>query len=187
MRDNRHDGARGHRRRRSGRRADSPSACGSWASTGAISLLGDELLPPYQRPPLSKKLTERRDGRRAHLHTLRGLLRQERDGPCAGRAGRGDRSRAPRRAVRRRPGVRLRRAACSAPARGRAAWTLPGGDLPGVFYLRTLEDCERIKAAVAPGARAVIIGGGYIGLEIAASLSKLALRCDRARGARARA
>ena len=53
---------------------------------------------------------------------------------------------------------------------------LAGGDLPGVFYLRTLEDCERIKAAVAPGARAVIIGGGYIGLEIAASLSKW--RCD---------
>jgi 3-phenylpropionate/trans-cinnamate dioxygenase ferredoxin reductase subunit len=49
---------------------------------------------------------------------------------------------------------------------------LPGSDLLGVFYLRTLEDCERIKAAVATGARAVIIGGGYIGLEIAASLSK---------------
>jgi 3-phenylpropionate/trans-cinnamate dioxygenase ferredoxin reductase component len=49
---------------------------------------------------------------------------------------------------------------------------LPGSDLPGVFYLRTLEDCERIKTAVATGARAVIIGGGYIGLEIAASLSK---------------
>ena len=49
---------------------------------------------------------------------------------------------------------------------------LPGGDLPGIFYLRTLADCERIKGAVATGARAVIIGGGYIGLEIAASLRK---------------
>jgi 3-phenylpropionate/trans-cinnamate dioxygenase ferredoxin reductase subunit len=49
---------------------------------------------------------------------------------------------------------------------------LPGGDLEGVLYLRTLEDSLRIRAAVGDGTRAVIIGGGYIGLEIAASLSK---------------
>jgi 3-phenylpropionate/trans-cinnamate dioxygenase ferredoxin reductase subunit len=49
---------------------------------------------------------------------------------------------------------------------------LPGVDLEGVYYLRTLEDSLRIRAAVADGARAVIIGGGYIGLEIAASLTK---------------
>ena len=50
---------------------------------------------------------------------------------------------------------------------------VPGTDLPGVFYLRTLADSDRIRGAVRPGARAVIIGGGYIGLEVAASLRKL--------------
>jgi 3-phenylpropionate/trans-cinnamate dioxygenase ferredoxin reductase subunit len=42
-----------------------------------------------------------------------------------------------------------------------------------VFYLRTLADSDAIKVAFRPGAQAVIIGGGYIGLEVAASLRKL--------------
>jgi 3-phenylpropionate/trans-cinnamate dioxygenase ferredoxin reductase subunit len=50
---------------------------------------------------------------------------------------------------------------------------VPGTDLPGVFYLRTLADSDRIRTAVRPGSTAVIIGGGYIGLEVAASLRKL--------------
>jgi 3-phenylpropionate/trans-cinnamate dioxygenase ferredoxin reductase subunit len=50
---------------------------------------------------------------------------------------------------------------------------VPRTDLPGVLYLRTLEDSERIRAAARPGSTAVIIGGGYIGLEVAASLRKL--------------
>jgi 3-phenylpropionate/trans-cinnamate dioxygenase ferredoxin reductase component len=46
---------------------------------------------------------------------------------------------------------------------------LPGADLPGLHYLRTLADAARIKAAVQPASRVVIIGGGYIGLETAAT------------------
>ncbi len=118
---------------------------------GRISLLGDELFPPYQRPPLSKKLmTGEMDVERTYIRSEAYYAKSGVD-LRAGRAGRCDRSRAPRRAVRGRQDAGLRPAACSAPARGRAAWTLPGGDLPGVFYLRTLEDCERIKAAVAAG------------------------------------
>lgn len=49
---------------------------------------------------------------------------------------------------------------------------IPGADLPGVFYLRSADDVLKIKAEVAVGKRAVIIGGGYIGLETAASLTK---------------
>ncbi len=49
---------------------------------------------------------------------------------------------------------------------------VPGADLPGLFYLRWLEDSKRIRAAWQGGARrAVIIGGGYIGTEVAAVLS----------------
>ena len=49
---------------------------------------------------------------------------------------------------------------------------VPGADLPGIHYLRNFADVEAIQARVAAGKRAVIIGGGYIGLETAASLTK---------------
>jgi len=52
---------------------------------------------------------------------------------------------------------------------------VPGAELSGVYYLRDAADVRRIKAKVASGKRAVIIGGGYIGLETAASLRKLGL------------
>lgn len=45
---------------------------------------------------------------------------------------------------------------------------VPGADLPGVFYLRTIDDVEAIRAWLKPGGRLVIAGGGYIGLEVAA-------------------
>ena len=48
---------------------------------------------------------------------------------------------------------------------------LPGADLPGVFYLRHLDDVEQIKTHIRRGAKAVIVGGGYIGLETAAVLN----------------
>ena len=52
---------------------------------------------------------------------------------------------------------------------------VPGAELGGVYYLRDAADVRAIKANVASGKRAVIIGGGYIGLETAASLRKLGL------------
>ena len=53
---------------------------------------------------------------------------------------------------------------------------IPGGDLPGTFYLRDTNDVRSIKDAVATDKRAVIIGGGYIGLETAASLTKKGMK-----------
>lgn len=50
---------------------------------------------------------------------------------------------------------------------------VPGADLPSVFYLRTLSDVERIRASLAPGKRLLVIGAGYIGLEVAASAIQL--------------
>ncbi len=49
---------------------------------------------------------------------------------------------------------------------------VPGAELGGVFYLRDTNDVRAIKSGVAAGKQAVIIGGGYIGLETAASLRK---------------
>lgn len=52
---------------------------------------------------------------------------------------------------------------------------IPGANLKGVHYLRTLADAQAIQANVKPGGKAVIVGGGYIGLETAASLRKLGM------------
>jgi 3-phenylpropionate/trans-cinnamate dioxygenase ferredoxin reductase subunit len=46
---------------------------------------------------------------------------------------------------------------------------VPGADLAGVHYLRTLDDSDRLRARLLPGARIVVIGGGWIGLEAAAA------------------
>ena len=48
--------------------------------------------------------------------------------------------------------------------------TIPGGDLKGISYYRTLNDYQQVRAAVAPGKSAVVIGGGFIGSEMAAAL-----------------
>lgn len=46
---------------------------------------------------------------------------------------------------------------------------LPGADLGGVHYLRTIEDVEGIRAHMTPGNSMVVVGGGYIGLEVASA------------------
>jgi 3-phenylpropionate/trans-cinnamate dioxygenase ferredoxin reductase subunit len=51
----------------------------------------------------------------------------------------------------------------------------PGADRDGVLDLRTVEDCERIKAAAREGRRVVVIGLGFIGCEVSASLRTLGL------------
>ena len=46
---------------------------------------------------------------------------------------------------------------------------VPGSDLAGVHYLRSLDDSDRLRSAFRPGARVVVIGAGWIGLETAAA------------------
>src|SRR5699024_6668608 len=46
---------------------------------------------------------------------------------------------------------------------------LPGADASGVHYLRTVDDSDAIRASFGPGKRVVIVGGGWIGLEVAAA------------------
>ena len=52
---------------------------------------------------------------------------------------------------------------------------VPGVGLEGVHYLRTIDDVTAIRAHCRPGARLIVVGGGYIGLEIAATCLKLGL------------
>ncbi|MFE9082600.1 NAD(P)/FAD-dependent oxidoreductase [Brevundimonas sp. NPDC003935] len=50
---------------------------------------------------------------------------------------------------------------------------IPGADRPDLLELRTLEDAERLKSVLAPGQRLAVVGGGYVGLEAAASARAL--------------
>jgi len=47
--------------------------------------------------------------------------------------------------------------------------SLPGGDLPGIHYLRTIDDSDAIQATISKSRRAAVVGGGFIGCEIAAA------------------
>jgi NAD(P)H-nitrite reductase large subunit len=62
-------------------------------------------------------------------------------------------------------------------ATGGRAWRLPtsGNDLPGVFTLRTIEDADAIREAAQGSRRALVVGGSFIGSEVAASLAQLGL------------
>jgi 3-phenylpropionate/trans-cinnamate dioxygenase ferredoxin reductase component len=53
---------------------------------------------------------------------------------------------------------------------------IQGADVPGIHYLRTVAQCDSIKAAAAGGGRAVVVGMGFIGCEVAASLTQLGIQ-----------
>jgi 3-phenylpropionate/trans-cinnamate dioxygenase ferredoxin reductase subunit len=53
---------------------------------------------------------------------------------------------------------------------------VPGADLPGIHYLRTKDQCDGIRREARAGRRAVVVGMGFIGCEVAASLTQLGVR-----------
>ncbi|OBG78038.1 MULTISPECIES: NAD(P)/FAD-dependent oxidoreductase [unclassified Mycobacterium] len=140
---------------------------------GEIVLVGDESALPYQRPPLSKSYL-------ADKCELAELAIRNSDFYAKQRIRLLDATVA---AVDRSAGhvvlstgdaLPYDKLALCTGARPRRLPT-PGADLAGVFYLRTAADGEMIREAAGPGRRAVIVGGGYIGLETAASLRALGL------------
>jgi len=136
-----------------------------------ILLIGDELHPPYQRPPLSKEfLTKGLDAAPLYLQPQSFFGEQRirlKLGSPAIRIDRADRS------IELADGERVRydKLLLATGCRGR---TLPPalGSAP-VRYLRSLSDASAIRAAVRPGSEIVMIGGGFIGLEIAAAAATL--------------
>jgi len=135
---------------------------------GELTLVGDEPWPPYQRPPLSKKyLAGALDRERLLIraaaffaehavtthfgHQVTEIARRERK-------------------VRLDHGLVLPYDALLLATGSRPRRLLvPGSELAGVHYLRTIADADRIRAECAAGGDLVIIGGGYIGLEVAAT------------------
>ncbi|QDO38754.1 NAD(P)/FAD-dependent oxidoreductase [Streptomyces sp. RLB3-17] len=138
---------------------------------GRLVVIGDELHRPYDRPPLSKEFlagtlgeadlsleTDDEDLRAEWLLGARaaGLDRTERAVQLAdGREVRAD-------------GIVI--------ATGAVARTLPGSEgLAGVHTLRTLDDARALRDELAGGGRLVVIGGGFIGAEVASTAYALGL------------
>src|SRR5215471_7676818 len=135
--------------------------------TGAITLVGDEPFLPYQRPPLSKKfLAEYRDPQSLFLRP-ESFWREHEVTLDLGQAV-GSVEPRNRRIVL--VGGREIAYDTLVFATGTVARTLPvpGVELAGVFALRRIDDVVRLRPALNGAERVVIVGGGYIGLEVAA-------------------
>lgn len=139
---------------------------------GRLVVLGEEPLPPYLRPPLSKDYLRGESGRAETLvhpmdwYTDQGVVlrtstRVSAIEPAAKVVVLADGERV--------AFDRLLLATGAAPRR----LDVPGTDLAGIHYLRTIADAEAIRLAAADARRVAVIGGGWIGAEVAASFRQL--------------
>ncbi|MGW3120980.1 NAD(P)/FAD-dependent oxidoreductase [Streptomyces sp. NPDC001107] len=138
---------------------------------GRLVVIGDETHRPYDRPPLSKEFLAGTIGEAdLVLETDDEDLRAE--WLLGARATGLDHS---QRAVRLADGSELR-ADGIVIATGAAARNLPGAEgLSGVHTLRTLDDARALRDELARGGRLVVIGGGFIGAEVASTAYALGL------------
>ncbi|HZZ68019.1 MAG TPA: FAD-dependent oxidoreductase [Phenylobacterium sp.] len=139
-----------------------------YGHAGPITLVGEEPIPPYQRPPLSKAwLKGEADADSLALKPLEFYAEHGIDfrPSIAGLSiNRGAKS------VALSDGSSIGYDVLILATGARAiALPIPGADLDGVMFLRTAADAETLKATVGPGKRLAVVGGGYIGLEVAAS------------------
>ena len=138
---------------------------------GRITLIGEEAYPPYQRPPLSKAfLAGELDRERLFFRPADAYARLNISLMLNTRVDAIERG---ARQVLLQNGERLGydRLLIATGTRARIA-DIPGAEKSGVLYLRSLDDSVAISNALRPGKRLTIVGGGYIGLEIAAIASK---------------
>ena len=135
---------------------------------GAITLVGDEPIPPYQRPPLSKAwLKGEADADSLALKPLEFYAEAGIDFRASTTATRIDRA---GKTVTLSDGGSVAYDALIVATGARAiALPIAGADLAGILFLRTAAHAEALKAQVGPGKTLAVVGGGYIGLEVAAS------------------
>ena len=139
---------------------------------GRIVLVGEEPELPYERPPLSKDYLRGESPREKPRVHPDGFY-ADNDIELLTRTT-GERIDVGAREVELGGGERLRydRLLLATGARPRRL-RLPGAELDGVHYLRDFADADRLAARLRPGARAVVIGAGWIGAEVAASAQQL--------------
>lgn len=138
---------------------------------GRIQLVGEEPLLPYHRPPLSKEFLA--GTKKLEEIYLRPAAVYEKSGVELILATRVESIAADAKKLALSNGDTLSfdKLALTVGSRARRV-DLPGADLKGVHYLRNIRDVEGIKPFIKPGGKAVIVGGGYIGLETAAVLKQ---------------
>ena len=138
---------------------------------GRVVLIGEEPFPPYERPPLSKEVLLG-DAEEASTYlwpegTLEGQDVELKLGARVARIDRGAKTlefeggeTLPYDRLMIATGARVRRL------------DIPGSDLDGVHYLRDIHDTRAIRAGLSAGGRVLVVGGGWIGLEVAAAARK---------------
>jgi 3-phenylpropionate/trans-cinnamate dioxygenase ferredoxin reductase subunit len=139
---------------------------------GEIVLIGEEPMSPYERPPLSKEYLRGESDH--HFVRPEGWYAENRvDARFGVRA---ERLNAGDRVVELAGGDRVAfdQAVVATGSRNRR-FPIPGLDLPGVHDLRFAPDSDRIREAAKSGSKAVLVGMGFIGAEVAASLRQLGL------------
>jgi 3-phenylpropionate/trans-cinnamate dioxygenase ferredoxin reductase subunit len=137
---------------------------------GRIVLVGEEVLPPYERPPLSKAYLQQKQDRDSLVFHPRGWYAEHgielltgdpvvsiERGAAGGVATTAAGAR-----------IEFSRLALATGSINRTL-SIEGVDLPGVLSLRTVEDSEALARALARTRHLVVIGGGFIGLEVAAA------------------
>ena len=141
---------------------------------GRVLLIGAEPQPPYDRPPLSKNYLrggmpfEKTLLRPPHFYRERDI--EMRLGTTVVRIDPEKRTLALDGGER----VEFEQLLLATGGRNRR-FPIPGLDLPGVYDLRTVADADRIREAIGRGGRAVVVGMGFIGAEVAASLRQSGL------------
>ncbi len=135
---------------------------------GDIALVGEETIAPYQRPPLSKAFLKGQmaadalklkpdhyyQDQNIELKLGTPVIGIDRAAKTVAVAGLGN--------------IHYDTLIIATGSRARKL-AIPGNDLQGLHELRSVADAEGLKAALGPGRRLAIVGGGYIGLEVAAS------------------
>jgi 3-phenylpropionate/trans-cinnamate dioxygenase ferredoxin reductase subunit len=143
---------------------------------GAAVVLTAESELPYERPPLSKEFLRGEAGReKTRTHDEAWYRHHDVEVLLATRASTLDPA---TRTVTTEVGDQLRygRGVVLATGAQPNRLGLPGEDLDGVYYLRTVDDAERLRAAISRAESMVVIGGGFIGAEVAASATQMDTR-----------
>jgi 3-phenylpropionate/trans-cinnamate dioxygenase ferredoxin reductase component len=141
---------------------------------GTVTLIGAEPVPPYARPPLSKAYL------RGDAPFDQALVR-----PLAFYADHDIQTMFGTRVIRIDPSKRIVElenrqrmpfdALLIATGGRNRQMSIPGSGLEGIYGLRTVDDADRIREEIIPGRRVVVVGMGFIGSEVAASLRQKGL------------
>ncbi|BBD73581.1 pyridine nucleotide-disulfide oxidoreductase [Sulfodiicoccus acidiphilus] len=141
---------------------------------GSVVLVTNEKYLPYDRPPLSKDYLRGETSREALFYEGEEFYRRNNVLVLLGRKVERLNLR-DREAVLDDGEVRFGKALLATGGSPRRV-RIEGDDRKGIYLYRTLDDVDAVRAEAAPGRRPLIIGGGFIGMEVAASLTLMGLR-----------